>query len=203
MSGSLVLALATAACTSRPESTVTPPSVVPSPSVPAISSHATPKYEAGTVGLCAKTDLAPLVDLSLKVVRKDPTPPTSGPGEACLFEMTTPDGHIASLRVEAVALASAGDAERLYRAERAVTRMISDGSVAGVGEQAEAFAIQSEPGFKYAEYKIHVRDANLVLEVWLAVGGNVFTPKATLAAATRAVVDSAFATVSRAWVARS
>lgn len=113
--------------------------------------------------------------------------------------MTTSDGRMASLRVEAVALGSAAEAERLYRAERSVTRMTLDGPVSGLGEEAEAFEIRTEPGFKYAEYKIHVRSGNLVVEVWPAVGKQTFTPKQTPAQATRAVVDATFATVSQAW----
>ncbi|WP_144122486.1 hypothetical protein [Catellatospora sichuanensis] len=197
--GALAIVLPTAACTDRPAPAATPTTVATSRSAPTTPSPAGPRYEAGVVGLCARTDLTPLADLSLKVKRTDPAPPPSGPGEACLFEMATSDGHIASLRVEAVALASVADAERLYRAERAVTRMTPDGPVDGIGEVAEAFTIETEPGFKYSEYKIHARSGNLVVEVWLAVGGKAFTPKPTLAEATAAVAESTLGVVSQAW----
>jgi len=65
--------------------------------------------------------------------------------------------------------------------------MTPDGALAGVGEEAEGFTKQSEPGYKYAEYLIHARRGNLVVKVWLAVGGNAFTPKDKLAAVTLAI----------------
>lgn len=57
----------------------------------------------------------------------------------------------------------------------------------GVGEEAEAFSKQSDPGYKYAEHLIHARRGNLVVKVWLAVGGKAFTPKEKLATVTLAI----------------
>ncbi|SCG38315.1 hypothetical protein GA0070614_0502 [Micromonospora coxensis] len=68
--------------------------------------------------------------------------------------------------------------------------MAPAGPVTGVGEEAEAFTKQSTPGFKYAEYMVHSRTGNLVVKVWLAVGGDSFTPTATLAAKAVAILSA-------------
>ena len=82
--------------------------------------------------------------------------------------------------------------------------MVSDAAVSGVGDQAEGFAIQTEPkpGFKYGEYRIQARKANLVLDVWLAVGGSTFVPKETLAAKVLTILKNTLATVDEAWLVK-
>ncbi|PYC65560.1 hypothetical protein C7C45_28230 [Micromonospora arborensis] len=131
--------------------------------------------------MCKRTDLRPLADLSLTVARTDPTPPLGRPGVACLFELRTKDGHEANLRVEASTPVSAEEARLLYRSTGQVTVMTPVGVIAGVGDEAEAFTRRSEPGFKYAEYMVHARMGNLVVKVWLAVGGASYVATETLA----------------------
>jgi hypothetical protein len=164
----------------------------------AVSPSAGPMYDAVGVDLCGRTDLTPLNSLSLKVEGTDPTPPPSGPGAACLFELRPPGGQPANLRVEATTLASADEAGRLYRATQQVTGMTPDGALAGVGEEAEGFTKQSDPGYKYAEYLIHARRNNLVVKVWLAVGGEAFTPKEKLAAVALEITKQTLGLVPKA-----
>jgi len=140
-------------------------------------------------------DLALLAELKLTVTRTDPTPPVGRPGAACLFEMRTADGHQANLRVEASTPATAEEAVRLFQATGQVTAMTPAGAVPGLGEEAEAFTKQSTPGFDYAEYLVHARTGNLVVKVWLAVGGDSFTPTATLAEKSRAILTATQAAV--------
>lgn len=195
--GILVLVLSLGACTSEkpaPQVTATPIASATS-NAPAAVKY---RYQPSTVDLC-KTDLTPLAELKLAPKKTDSTLPLAGPGEACLFEMTTPSGHIASLRVEAVALTSSEDAQRLYKTQHDTTRMKPDGGISGLGDEAEGFTLETEPGFKYSEYRVHARQDNLVLEVWVAVGGNAFTPKQILAAIAQAVTRTTLATVSAAW----
>lgn len=155
-------------------------------------------YAAADLDLCAKTDRAPLADLKLTVRGTDPKPPPSAPGSACLFEMRTADGHEASLRVEAATPSSADQARQLYQATADVSGMSRDAAVTGLGEQAEGFAKQSDPGFKYAEYLIHAQTGNLVVKVWLAVGGDSYVPKRTLAAAVREIAGATLQLVPKA-----
>ncbi|MCI4066102.1 hypothetical protein MRQ36_27565 [Micromonospora sp. R77] len=95
--------------------------------------------------------------------------------------MRTAAGYQANLRVEASTPETVEDARRLYRATRDVTGMTPVGPVSGAGEEAEAFTKQSTPGFKYAEYMVHARAGNLVVKVWLAVGGTSYVSASMLA----------------------
>ncbi|MFG1840227.1 hypothetical protein ACGFH8_17470 [Micromonospora sp. NPDC049175] len=122
-----------------------------------------------------------MAELSLTVARTDPTPPLGRPGVACLFDLRTKDGHEASLRVEASTPASAEEARLLYRSTGRVTVMTPAGGITGVGDEAEAFTRRSEPGYKYAEYMVNARTGNLVVKVWLAVGGASYVATETLA----------------------
>ena len=197
----LGIALSAGACG---DGSPTPPPTAGTASSPsamtpsATSTAAGAMYDAAGLDLCGRTDLSPLDSLSLKVVGTDPTPPRSGPGAACLFELRPPGGQPASLRVEATTLASPEEASRLYRATQAVTGMTADGALAGVGEEAEGFTKQSDPGYKYAEYLIHARRGNLVVKVWLAVGAEAFAPKEKLAAATLAITNGTLGLVPKA-----
>ncbi|MDG4771791.1 hypothetical protein [Solwaraspora sp. WMMD792] len=154
-----------------------------------------PRYGADGLDLCQLVDLDPLAALAVTVESTDPTPPRATPGAACLFKLVTRSGHLGSLRVEAATPATVADAERLYRDRGEFTVMLPEGGVPGLGDQAAAFARRTEPGFKYAEYMIHVRLANLMLLVWLAVGGNEFVPTAQLAAPARTIAEAALALV--------
>ncbi|MFC6022325.1 hypothetical protein ACFP2T_39975 [Plantactinospora solaniradicis] len=181
-SGGLAAVLLIAGCASGEDS----PRETPTGSVPSVSTGTSPAgsgplYNAVGLDLCAGTDLAPLADLSLTVEKRNAREPRSAPGSACQFDLRTRSGHEATLLVEASTLTSADEAGRLYKATRDVTVMRPDGAVSGIGDEAEGFTEESEPGFKYSEYMIHARSGNLVLKVWLAVGGTAFTPKDVLA----------------------
>jgi hypothetical protein len=179
-------------------------SPVPVPSVPTSLPSGTapgatgPTYDATGLDVCAKADVGQLTDLSLTVERSDSKAPTSAPGAACLFELRGPDGRKATLLVEASTLTSPQDAEKLFRATRNVTVMTFDGEVKGIGDQAEGFAKESQSGSKNSEYLVHARSGNLVVKVWLTVGGNDFTPKATLATKAQAILKAALASVPKA-----
>jgi len=183
------------------------PSVSPSPT-PTVAASTTRgaadrTYKFDVFDLCTRTDVQSVADLGLKVRSTDRTPPVAMTGEACLFEFNTPSGSPASLRVEAVTAADVDEAQRVYRTQSG-GRMKPEGSISGIGEQAEAFALETEPqqAFKYSEYRVHARDGNLVIEVWLAIGGKAFTPKETLATKTTAITQRAFAMVTEAWKTR-
>jgi hypothetical protein len=182
--GVLAAMLCGSACTDEPRRSPATPGAVDSsaagPSSPAPAASG-PTYDAVGLDLCARTDLEPLADLSLVVQTKRAKDPSSAPGAACVFEMHTRAGYAATLLVEASTLRSAEEAQRLYRAKQGNTVMSQDGTVDGVGDEAEGFTRQSRPGFRNAEYMIHARSGNLVLKVWLAVGGKTFTPKDVLA----------------------
>ncbi len=195
------LVLASAGCT-KPQPDPVPP-LPPTTSAPTSSAEAAVPYRLNVLDLCKRTDLAPLQDFSFKVKSTDPRSPMLGAGESCVFEFDTPSGQPATLQVQALAPPSVLEAMRMYTAQRG-TRMTPDGAVSGVGEQAEGFTIQTEPkpGFKYGEYRIQARKANLVLDVWLAVGGSTFVPKETLAAKVLAILKNTLATVDEAWLVK-
>ncbi|TDC38698.1 hypothetical protein E1211_06450 [Micromonospora sp. 15K316] len=132
--------------------------------------------------------MEPLADLALTVTRTDPKPPVGRPGAACLFEMRTKAGYAANLRVEASTPATVDEARRLYRGTQQATGMTAVGSITDVGDEAEAFTKQSTPGFKYAEHMVHARSGNLVVKVWLAVGGESYAPTSSLAAKSLAIL---------------
>lgn len=118
------------------------------------------------------------------------------PGAACLFEMHTPDGYTANLLVYAATLTSVDEARRVFRSTRQ-TVMSSAGTVSGFGDETETYTRDWEPGFKYSEYKINIRSGNLVLQVWLSVGGTAFTPAPTLAAKAQTVAKTTLALIPR------
>ncbi|WP_341720637.1 hypothetical protein QQG74_13580 [Micromonospora sp. FIMYZ51] len=155
-------------------------------------------YTAAELDLCARTDLAVLADLALTVTRTDPKPPAGRPAAACLFEMRTETGHQANLRVEASTPVTVDEARQLYQGTQQATGMTPAGPVAGVGDEAEAFTKRSTPGFKYAEYMVHARTDNLVVKVWLAVGGESYLPTAKLAAMSLEILTATQAAVPTA-----
>ncbi|MGC4863435.1 hypothetical protein [Micromonospora sp. DT41] len=179
----LVAVLATAACddASAPEAAPTAGPATSSVAATAPAASVGPVYRAQDLDLCKRTDLRPLAELSLTVARTDPKPPLGQPGASCLFEMRTKDGHEANLRVEASTPVSEQEARLLYRATAQVTVMTPAGVITGVGDEAEAYTRRSEPGFKYAEYMVRARTGNLVVKVWLAVGGASYAATETLA----------------------
>jgi hypothetical protein len=181
----VLVAVVTSGCTPDPDPAppVATPAAVPSPSAAPESA-----YSAVGVDLCAKADRAPLESLKLTVKGTAAKSPTSAPGAACLFELRTADGHEASLLVEASTPPSAEQAEQLYRATAAVTGMTAAGDVAGLGDEAAALTKRSDPG--QSEYLIHSRAGNLVVKVWLSVGGDAYPPEQTLAGPVRTITDT-------------
>ncbi|GIH08611.1 hypothetical protein Rhe02_66780 [Rhizocola hellebori] len=195
----MALTLVSTGCT-KPLPDPVPP-VPPRPTGSATpGAEVTVPYRLNVLDLCKRTDLAPLQDFSLKVRSTDPRSPFLGSGESCLFEFDQANGLPATLQVQALAPPTVEEAKRMYAAQRG-TRMTRDTAVSGVGEEAEGFAIETEPkpGFKYGEYRIQARNANLVLDVWLAIGAAAFIPKETLAAKVLAILKNTLATVDDSW----
>ncbi|MEU5937419.1 hypothetical protein [Micromonospora sp. NPDC047187] len=180
----LTVLAATAACDGTvdggPVKTEGPP---PGTATPAVTQSLVParSFNATGLRLCEHREMLPLAALSLTVRREDPTPPLTAPGAACLFEMETADGHEANFRVEASTPASAEEAVQLYGTARQGASMRREGGLEGIGDEAEAYTRQSQPGFKYAEHMAQARENNLVVQVWLAVGGDEFVPTKLLA----------------------
>ncbi|MFG3640769.1 hypothetical protein ACGF3C_10950 [Micromonospora sp. NPDC047762] len=199
--GLLVTLAATGGCddggSARPRAVTTSP-IVGAPATSSPPPAVDSLYDATNLDLCRRTDLAPLADLSVKVARTDPKPPLARQGSSCLFAMRTADDHQANLLVEASSLTSAEEAGRLYTATQQVTAMTADGFLADVGEEAEGFVKRSDPGFKYTEYMVHARGANLVVKVWLAVGGDSYLSKQVLAAKALAILKATYTAVPHA-----
>ncbi|MER6589655.1 hypothetical protein [Micromonospora chalcea] len=183
VAAAVLLAAAVASCDNAdgPIAAPTPPSASATGVAAGPTAPADPAYTADGLDLCARKDVKVVADLAPEVTREDPRPPLARPGAACLFEMRTKAGYQANLRVEASALATADEARQLYRGTRRATGMTPAGAVPGVGEEAEAFTKRSSPGFKYAEYMVHARTGNLVVKVWLAVGGESYVANSVLA----------------------
>ncbi|WBB69352.1 hypothetical protein [Micromonospora sp. WMMD812] len=201
LGAALLVVLAVGGCDSGGGDPVVAPTgaVETSAGVPATTAPAAgPAYTAAGLDLCARTDLKPIVELAPTVTRTDPKPPPGRPGAACLFELRTPSGHPANLRVEVSTPATADEARLLYRGTQQATGMTPAGAVTGVGEEAEAFTKRSDPGYKYAEYMVHSRAGNLVVKVWLAVGGDTYAPTSTLAEESLAILKATRAAVPTA-----
>ncbi len=198
--GLVVLALLTVAGCDRASPSPTP-SPTPTTASAAAPSPAGSTFQASTLDLCAKTDLAPLADLALKLDDKDSSPPNGGPGEACLFTFKTADGHLASLRVEAMALSSVEEAAKNFTSVQRMGEMKSDGPVSDLGDQAQARTLDSSyPDLKESQYKIHGRSGNLTFQVWVSVRGSAFTPKDKLAPKVHTIAQALLAMVTSAWL---
>ncbi|MEV4410984.1 hypothetical protein [Catellatospora sp. NPDC049609] len=173
----------------------TPSAAAASPSAAAAA------YRYSDLDLCAATDLAPLAGLKLTVQDERRTAPAGhrkGEGEACLHEMKTAGGHTARLTVEAIPAASADAADAIYRAVEQ-DAMKADGAVAGPWEQGAGRTLDTTQGYRHSEYLVHGVSGNLHVSVWLAVGGDEYTPKEKLAPLVKAVAEQVHGTVARAW----
>lgn len=193
-------ALSLAACTGGTP-TPAPTGSATTSAAAASPSAATAAYRYADLDLCAATDLAPLAGLKLTVKEKRRTVPaghSKGEGEACLHEMTTPGGDIARLTVDAIPAGSADEAQALYRSVEQ-DEMKADGAVAGPWEQGGGRTLDTTDGYRHSEYLVHTRSGNLHISVWLAVGGDAYTPKEQLAPAVKAIAEQTYATVTRAW----
>jgi hypothetical protein len=193
----LALVAAIAGC-SDPEPT-TPggaATTTPEPTVPATSAQPI-GFSATELDLCKKTDLKPLAKLGLTVSGTDPKPPPSAPGAACLFTMKTKDGHEASLRVEASTPESVAQATQLYNTTSTITDMKDAGPVSGLGEEAEAYTKQADQGYKDSEYLVHARTENLVIKVWLSVGGDTYASKQSLEGPSKDIASATIALVPK------
>jgi hypothetical protein len=179
----VVAVLAVAGCSGddpepAPAATTTPPLVATS----ALPTTSAGGYNATRLKLCDDTDLSPVKGLGLTKEKADPKTPPSAPGAGCLFDLKTRDGHDASLLVEASTLESAEQATQLYKAKSSNTNLVDEGPVVGLGDEAEGFAGQSTAsGERTAEYLVQTHTANLVVKVFLTVGGDDYATKASLA----------------------
>jgi hypothetical protein len=194
---SVALALVAAGCSdSGPDKPAGAATTNPEPTVPATTAQAT-GYRAAELDLCKKTDLKPLAGLDLTVSATDPKPPPSAPGAACLFTMKTKDGHEAGLRVEASTPESVEKATQLYHTTSAITDMKQAGPVSGLGEEAEAYTKQADQGYKDSEYLVHARQENLVIKVWLSVGGDRYASKQSLEGPSKDIAAATIALVPK------
>jgi hypothetical protein len=194
--------LSLAACTggtpapSPTDPVTTPPAVAPS-ETPLVA------YRHSDLDLCAATDLAPLAALKLTVQEKRRRVPPGyrkGGGEMCLHEMTTPSGHVARLTVEAIPAKSVEEAQGIYRGVQQRESMKADGAIAGPWEQSEGRTLDTlEGGDKQSQYLVQTLSGNLYISIWLAVGGNAYTPKEKLAPMVEAIAAETYATTTRAW----
>jgi hypothetical protein len=112
-----------------------------------------------------------------------------------MFQLTTHDGHPATLLVEAATPQSVAQAKLLYAATAQVTVLRPEATVPGLGEQAEAFTRTSGSKVLKSEYLVHARAGNLVVKVWLAVNGTTTTATASLAEPTRQITAAVLALV--------
>lgn len=193
----LFATLALAACTNGGTTPTGTPSTPPATSAAAA---APAPYKASPLDLCNSLDLAPLAALSLKVEGRNSEPPVGNPGSACLVTLKTADGHLASLRVEAMVLSSVEEAKRTYVSEQSVTKLKLDREITGLGDQAEARSLESESsGLKQSEYMVHMRTGNMTVKTWVSVGGKAYVPKEVLAPAVEAVQRAVLAKVQQAW----
>jgi hypothetical protein len=187
-------------CTGGAPNPTMPPATTAAPA-PVSPTPTGRTYQASALDLCNKTDLAPLADLSLKVEKRDDSPPNGGPGAACFFQLKTADGHLASLRVEAMVLGSQEEAVKAFNSQQNVTVLKPDATISGLGDQAEGRTLDSEPsGFKQSEYMVHLRSGNMTVKAWISVGGNAYTPKQTLATKAETIARATFTTASTAWL---
>ncbi len=192
-----LVAVAVAGCSDAEPETPGGAATTPEPTVPATSAQPT-GFTAAELDLCKKTDLAPLAGLDLTVSATDPKPPPSAPGAACLFTMKTKDGHEASLRVEASTPESVAQATQLYNTTSTITDMKEAGPVSGLGEEAEAYTKQADQGYKDSEYLVHARTENLVIKVWLSVGGDKYAPTQSLEGPSKDIATATIALVPKA-----
>jgi hypothetical protein len=197
---SLLVVLCLAACTEgSPELAPTATGYAPAPISASPSSAVT--YQYAVLDLCTAADLAPLAALDLTVREKrNSLPPgfTEGEAEMCLHEMKTADGHIARLTLTAIVAESAAEAQREFEgAER--DKMKPAGPVSGPWQQGVARTLDTTTGFKHTEYVTHILDGNLYLSVWLAVGGDSYTPAKELEPAVTKITETTFKTVAGAW----
>ncbi|GAA3769731.1 hypothetical protein GCM10022225_65670 [Plantactinospora mayteni] len=192
--------LSLAACT---EGTPAPPPAAEATTPPATATSQSPlpAYRYSDLDLCAATDLAPLAALKLTLKEKRRAAPDGyrkGEGEACLHEMTTSSGDIARLTVEAIPAKSADEAQGIYRTlDREPMKL--DGAVAGPWEQGEGRTLDTVESYKHSRYQVQALSGNLYVSVWLAVGGDAYTPKEKLAPIVEAIAAETYATVARAW----
>lgn len=194
--------LALTACTGGTPTPTTSSAPAASPSAAASPTAAALAYRYVDLDLCTVTDLAPLAGLKLTLKEKKRTLPlgrTKGEGEACLHEFTTAGGDVARLTVEAIPAKSVAEAEGIYKA--AAQGMQADGTVAGAWEQGEAATLNTTEGSKQTQYLVHVRSGNLTLKVWLAVNGDSYAAKDTLATPAKAIAEKAYTSVTQYWKA--
>jgi hypothetical protein len=168
-----------------------PASASPSPAV---------TYEHKVIDLCEKVDLAPLAPLRLTLREKRAAQPLGvreHEGDSCLHEMTTAEGKIARLTVSAVVTGTPDQARGRLDAATGGTTAI--GPVAGPWQQGVVHTLDTEQGYKHSELEVRAVSGNLYLSVWLAVGGDEYTPAGTLQPPVTKIAETTFATVTEAW----
>jgi hypothetical protein len=189
----VVLGLTLGACKRKPP---------PPPALPPLRSWSPPAAPVGSgplasvtgLDLCAKTNLAPLADLKVKVKKaKSDTHGSDGADAACFFEMRTASGRDVSMHVAVTTFKSVEDAKHFFGIHRKFRQegpMKYDGSLNGIGEEADGFSLQTEKReYQKAEYLILARFENRHVEAWVEVFDKPLIAKATLAEKARAILQ--------------
>ena len=193
----LLVALTLAGCS---EGDTTPPTSSPQAGASSSPAASGMVFIESPLDLCDKTDIKALsTDLRLTVDSTDNSPPPEGPGAACIWRMTSADGNLSTLRVQAVVHESEDEATRGFQAQQSVSNMEADGPISGLGDQAEGRALDSDQGFKQSEYMVHLRTGNMTVKTWIILGAKEFTPKQTLATRMDALTRATLTTVSSAF----
>jgi hypothetical protein len=193
------------------------PGVDPSPRHSAVSSPAAsspspsasppgPMYSVAGLDLCKVTDRTPLDDLALHIVKTDNSQPP-GFDVKCLLEMRNRSDYPAWLTVMATAQASPAEAVKEFKAIRSMnSSMTFVGEVDGVGDQAIEYTRNKEypadkqdgtPAYKLSDCLLVISVGNLVMEVFLQLGGVAFTPITGLAPRALAIAKATITRVPR------
>jgi hypothetical protein len=190
----VAFALALGACKrKRP----TPPPPLPplrswSPSPAPVSSG--PLVPVTGLDLCGKTNLAPLADLKVKVKKTKPDTHGFGGADAgCFFELRTAGGRDVSMHVGVTTFKSVEDAKHFFEVHRKFRQegpMKYDGSLSGIGEEADGFSKETEKKeYSAAEYLILARFENRHVEAWFEVFDKPLIAKTTLVEKARALLQ--------------
>jgi len=193
-----VLGLTLCACRrKRPPAPSVSSTPVPTWTAPiAPPTRSEPMYHAKGVDLCKLTDLSPLSDLKIKIDLKDPK--RSHGDASCFYKLHTATRRDANLLVDVTTLKSVDEAKDMCRALRKHGVMNHEGSLSGIGDEADGYALEKDKKeYQEAEYMIRARYENMVIEVWLAVFDRPLIPKATLSEKVRTIVKASAALVPK------
>jgi hypothetical protein len=149
-----------------------------------------PLYGARGIDMCRQTDLKPFADLKVKVLKTEPNT-YSRIDAGCTFYLRTPSGRDSTVLVEVETFKSVELAQPNLSSLRKFGSMNYEGSVTGIGDEADAFSSEDQgKGLQVAGYMMRARYENMVVKVWLEAYGKPLIPKATLGEKVRALVEA-------------